>query len=91
MTVATSQVSALPIGMREAIVDQLRACKTCEQLLEFDSRFNLEANAGPLYLVICDFLHDRTISRALAAKWLRALLNDRESRLQAANQQKKAS
>ncbi len=69
-------------GVREAIVDQLRACKTKEQVLSFESRFNLETNAGPLYSWICDFLHDRTISPALGAKWLRTLLEDRESKLQ---------
>ncbi len=68
---------------REAIVDQLRACKTKEQVLAFDARFNLEANVGPLYQVICGFLHDRTISPALAAKWLKTLLDDRETQLHA--------
>ena len=81
MTVADRPPHVMTKGAREAIVDELRACQTTEQLLAFDKRFNLEANVGPLYLVICDFLQDRTISRVLAAKWLRTLLSDRESQL----------
>ncbi len=81
MTVATTQVEGITKGVREAIVDSLRACQSKEQLLAFEAEFNLKANAGPLYLVICQFLHDRTISRALAAKSLRALIEDRENQL----------
>ncbi len=81
MTVADRPCTRLATGVREQIVDQLRSCHTREQLLAFDERFNCEAGSGPLYLVICDFLHDRTISPALAAKWLRTLLDDRENQL----------
>ena len=83
MTVANSQLDVMSKGAREAIVDQLRACHTKDECLAFDARFNIESNAGPLYLVICEFLHDRTISPALGAKWLRTLLDDREGQLQA--------
>ena len=78
----TQPTDALQKGVREAIVDQLRACKTKEQVLSFEERFNCETNAGPLYSWICDFLHDRTISPALGAMWLRTILEDRESQLQ---------
>ena len=81
MTVTTRAFLKLTSSDREGIVDQLRACHTREQLLAFDARFNCESNLGPLYLLICDFLHDRTISPALAAKWLRTLLDDREHKL----------
>ncbi len=83
MTIATSNVGAVSKGMREAIVDKLRACHTKEQLLAFEAEFNAKANAGPLYLLICEFLHDRTISRTLAAKSLKTILDDRESKLNA--------
>ena len=68
-------------AVREAIVDQLRACKTPEEILHFESWFNSETNSGPLYEIICDFLRTRSISRGLAAKWLGILLKDRESKL----------
>ena len=68
-------------GVREAIVDQLRACKTTEEILRFEIWFNSETNSGPLYEIICDFLRTRSISRGLAAKWLGTLLNDRDKKL----------
>ncbi len=83
MTIATSQVGGINRGFREAIVDKLRSCHTKDQLLAFEAQFNANANAGPLYLLICEFLHDRTISRALAAKWLKTILDDRENKLTA--------
>jgi len=68
-------------GVSDAIVDQLRACKTPEEILDFEKWFNSETNSGPLYEVICEFLRTRSISRGLAAKWLGILLNDRDKRL----------
>jgi len=68
-------------GVRDAIVDQLRACKTQEEILHFECWFDSETNSGPLYEVICDFLRTRSISRGLAAKWLGVLLADREKKL----------
>ena len=67
--------------MRDALVDQLRACKTPDEILNFENWFNSEANSGPLYGVICEFLRTRSISRGLAAKWLETLLNDKEKKL----------
>ena len=88
MTLTKTQTSeVMRKGVREAIVDQLRACKTKEQVLLFESRFNGETNSGPLYSWICDFLHDRTISPALGAKWLRTILEDRENQLQSSSRQ----
>ena len=81
MSTAKIQVNAMSKSTREAIVDKLRACQTEEQLLAYDAQFNIESNTGPLYLVICEFLHNRTISRAIAAKWLKTLLEDRENKL----------
>ena len=81
MTVVKTRPTLLERGARDAIVDQLRACHTKEEVLSFEARFNCEANAGPLYLLICEFLHDRSISPALAAMWLKILIEDREDRL----------
>ena len=81
MTCTQRPVKSMSRGVKDAIVDQLRACKTQEEILHFENWFNNETNSGPLYEVICDFLRTRSISRGLAAKWLSILLNDRESRL----------
>ena len=81
MTTTQRPVESMSRGVREAIVDQLRACKTTEEILNLESWFNSETNAGPLYEVICDFLRTRSISRGLAAKWFGILLNDRDKRL----------
>ena len=81
MTTAQRPVESMSRGVRDAIVDQLRLCKTSEEILHFESWFNSETNSGPLHLVICDFLRNRSISRVLAAKWLSILLSDRENRL----------
>ncbi len=66
---------------RDAVVDQLRACQSPEEILSFESSFNSHSNIGPLHTIICDFLRTRSISRGLAAKWLNILLNDREKKL----------
>jgi len=82
MTTTQRPVESMSRGVRDAIVDQLRACKTAEEILHFESWFNSETNSGPLYEVICEFLRTRSISRGLAAKWLGTILNDRDKRLE---------
>ena len=81
MTTTQKPVERMSRGVRDAIVDQLRACKTTEEILHFENWFNTETNSGPLYQVICDFLRTRSISRGLAAKWLEILLSNRDERL----------
>ncbi len=82
MTTTTQKpVVTMSRVVHDALVDQLRACKTTEEILNFETWFNSEANSGPLYEVICEFLRTRSISRGLAAKWLEILLSDREEKL----------
>ena len=81
MTTTQRPLNSMSKGVREAIVDQLRACKTQEEILNFELWFNSETNAGPLSEVICDFLRTRSISRGLAAKWLGVLITDRDNKL----------
>ncbi len=80
-TTTTRPVDTMSKGVREAIVDQLRACQTTDEILKFEGWFNKEANSGPLYAVICELLLTRSISRGVAVKWLKTLMNDRETRL----------
>ncbi len=81
MTTTQKPAETMSRVVRDALVDQLRACKTTEEILNFENWFNSETNSGPLHAVICDFLRTRSISRGLAAKWLSILLIDRDRRL----------
>ncbi len=75
---ASDSINSIP---REVIIDQLRSCKTNTDILRFEKLFNSKSNSAPLYEIICELLKNRSISRCLAAKCLRAIINDRESRL----------
>ena len=65
----------------DALIDQLRACSTSNEILEFEHWFNSKANTGPLHDLICELLRSRSISRGLAAKWLSTLLRDKDNRI----------
>lgn len=82
MTFENHERQELNKNRRDQIVDDLRSCQTTEEFLAFEAKFNIDGQAGPLYMVICDFLHNRTISRAIAAKWLRTMLLDRDEQLE---------
>ena len=60
-----------------ALVDQLRKRTTVEEILEFEEKFN-SSNEKNLHIYICRFLKNRSISRALAAKWLITMINNKE-------------
>ncbi len=81
MTTTQKPVETMSRCVHDALVDQLRACKTTEEILNFENWFNSETDSGPLYGVICEFLRSRSISRGLAAKWLGVLLTDRDEKL----------
>ena len=63
-----------------ALVDQLRKRTTEEEILEFEEKFN-SRNERNLHIYICKFLKNRSISRALASKWLITMINDKESKI----------
>ena len=65
----------------DAIVDQLRSCRTAEQLLALDEQIRVETATEPLYRVICSFLRDRTVAPVEAALWLATLMDHRERQL----------
>ena len=79
----TTQVSPnkMTKGVQEALVDQLRACKSTQEILDFEQWFNSKTDIGPLYEVICNFLRTRSISRGLAAKWLSTLIKNKEEKI----------
>ncbi len=68
-------------GINDALVDQLRACHTSKDILEFEEWFNSKAQGIRLHSVICELLRNRSISRATASKWFEALLVDRDEKI----------
>ena len=69
-------------SLTHALVDELRKRKTEESILEFEEKFNSK-NEKNLYVYICRFLKNRSISRALASKWLFTMINNKESEINA--------
>ena len=63
-----------------ALVDELRKRNTKESILEFERKFNSK-NEKNLHIYICRFLKNRTISRALASRWLYIMIDDKESKI----------
>ena len=63
-----------------ALVDQLRKRRSEKEILEFEEKFNLK-NEKNLHIYICKFLKNRSISRALASKWLITIINNKESEI----------
>ena len=60
-----------------ALVDQLRKKITEKEIFEFEEKFNSK-NEKNLHVYICRFLKNRSISRALASKWLITIINNKE-------------
>ena len=63
-----------------ALVDELRKRSSEEEILEFEEKFN-RTNEKCLHIYICRLLKNRSISRALASKWLIIIINNKESKL----------
>ena len=64
----------------EALIDELKKMNSQESILEFERKFNNQ-NEKNLHMHICRFLKNRQISRALAAKWLVIMLENKESQI----------
>ena len=64
----------------EALIDELKKMNSQESILEFERKFNNQ-NEKKLHMHICRFLKNRQISRALAAKWLVIMLDNKESQI----------
>ena len=63
-----------------ALVDELRKRTSEKEILEFEEKFNSK-NEKNLHIYICRFLKNRSISRALAARWLITLIKNKESKI----------
>ena len=65
-----------------ALVDELRKRTLEKDILDFEEKFNSK-NEKNLHVYICRFLKNRSISGALASKWLITIINNKESKINA--------
>ena len=78
MTTANKPINISTKGTNDALIDQLRACRKPEEILKFEKWFNSNIESDKLYKRICELLKNRSISRALASKWLITLIEARD-------------
>ena len=79
MTTTNKPINISSTSSNDALIDQLRACQNTEEILKFEKWFNSNIESDKLYKRICELLKNRSISRALGAKWLLTLIEDREN------------
>ena len=79
MTTANQPIKISSTNTNDALIDQLRACQKPEEILKFEKWFNGNIESEKLHKRICELLKNRSISRALASKWLITLIEDREN------------
>ena len=78
MTTTNKPIKIGNTSTNDALIDQLRACHSPEEILKFEKWFNSNIESEKLYKRICELLKNRSISRALASKWLKTLIEDRD-------------
>ena len=78
MTTTNKPIKITNTSTNDALIDQLRACQNPEEILRFEKWFNSNIESDRLYKRICELLKNRSISRALAAKWLITLIEERD-------------
>ena len=81
MTTTNKPLKISSTSTNDALIDQLRACQSHEEILKFEKWFDSNIESDKLYKRICELLKNRSISRALASKWLLTLIEDRENTL----------
>ena len=79
MTTTNKPLNISSTNSNDALIDQLRACKSQDEILKFEKWFNSNIESDKLYKRICELLKNRSISRALGSKWLVTLIEDREN------------
>ena len=80
MTISLNIGNLFDDSPSHALVDELRKRTSEKEILEFEEKFNSK-NEKNLHIYICRFLKNRSISRALAARWLITLINNKESKI----------
>ena len=79
MTTTNKTINISSTSTNDALIDQLRACHSTQEILKFEEWFNSNIESDKLYKRICELLKNRSISRALASKWLITLIEDRDT------------
>tara|TARA_Y100001968_G_scaffold170116_1_gene155696 strand:+ start:373 stop:639 length:267 start_codon:yes stop_codon:yes gene_type:complete len=79
MTTTNKPINISSASSNDALIDQLRACQNPEAILKFEKWFNSNIESEKLYKRICELLKNRSISRALASKWMLILMEDRDN------------
>ena len=79
MTTTNKPQKIISKSANDALIDQLRACQNSEEIVSFEKWFNSNIESEKLYKIICELLKNRSISRALASKWLITLIEDRDT------------
>ena len=79
MTTTNKPIKLSNRSTNDALIDQLRACQSTEDILKFEKWFNSNIESEKLYKKIGELLKNRSISRGLASKWLLTLIEDRET------------
>ena len=79
MTTANKQTKIIGKNANDALIDQLRACQSSDEIIRFEKWFNSNIESEKLSNIICALLKNRSISRALASKWLTTLIEDRDN------------
>ena len=78
MTTTNKPLKINATSTNDALIDQLRACKSSDEILKFEKWFDSNIESEKLFKIICELLKNRSISRALGSKWLLTLIEDRE-------------
>ena len=79
MTTTNKQIKISSTNTNDVLIDQLRACHNSEEILKFEKWFNSNIESDKLYKRVCELLKNRSISRALASKWLLTLIEDKDN------------
>ena len=85
MTTTDKPLEISNASKNDALIDQLRACKSQDEILKFEKWFNSNFESHKLYKKICELLKNRSISRALGSKWLLTIIEDRENTISKLN------
>ena len=81
MTTTNKPINISSTNTNDALIDQLRACQNPEEILKFEKWFNSHIDSDKLHKRICELLKNRSISRAVASRWLLALIDDRDNNI----------
>ena len=79
MTTTNKPIKISSTSTNDALIDQLRACQSSEEILKFEKWFNSNIESDKLHKRICELLRNRSISRVLASKWLLILIEERDN------------